>query len=177
MSGAASDHFAWLKDIWLPVVTFILGFVISRLTLTKKERKEVEQANYDNTASLIEQHEAAYTDYTDAIARYVDAPSASPENFVEIATTGDRYFIRLNFLATSILSDKVDVVAREQILLPKVRAAVARSLPQHYGTLRSIADRHGFPYRGELRRTDYGAIYDVAEKYGPGPEWEDPLEA
>ncbi len=80
--------------------------------------------------------------------------------------------IRLSFLGSAILSDKVDRSTRDQMLLPKIRAAVARTLPQHYDTLREIAKKHGFPYNGELRRADYQALYDVVEKFGDGSEWE-----
>lgn len=174
---AAPILFEWVKDIGLPVGGFIAGFLTSRWTLTKKDRKDVEQKNFENTAKLIEQHDAAYAEYTKALTAYFDAPSAVLDNFVDIATKGDRYFIQLNFLAAAILSDKVDASVREQILLPKIRAAVARSLPQHHEALRTIADKHGFAYRGELRRTDYGAVYDVIERYGAGPDWGDVLQA
>lgn len=43
-------------------------------------------------------------------------------------------------------------------------------MPQHYDALRDIAQK-GFPYRGELRRSDYGALYDVMENLGAGPKW------
>ena len=64
---------------------------------------------------------------------------------------------------------------RDKIMLPRIRSAVRRTLQQHYGTLRTIAAKHGFDYRGELRRTDHAALYDVVEKFGPGPEWGDDL--
>lgn len=171
--SAAPTTLEWIKDAGLPVAGFVLGFMTSRWTLTKKDRKDLEQKNFENTSKLVGDHDEAYRAYTAALTAYDDAPTADPGNFVEIATRGDRYFLQLNLVATAILSDKVDVAARDQILLPNIRAAVARSLPNHYDALRTIASKHGFNYRGELRRTDHAAIYDVAEKYGPGPEWGD----
>lgn len=95
-SDAAPILFDWVKDIGLPVGGFIAGFFTSRWTLTKKDRKDVEQKNFENTAKLIEQHDAAYAEYTKALTAYFDAPRAVLDNFVDIATKGDRYFIQLN---------------------------------------------------------------------------------
>jgi hypothetical protein len=84
---------------------------------------------------------------------------------------GDRYLYQLNLLSAAILSDKVDPHIRDEVLLAKVRSAVRNTLPQHHETLRAIADRHGFPYSGELRRSDYSAAYGVVERFGPTPGW------
>jgi hypothetical protein len=177
VSGAAVPAtLEWVKDVGLPIGGFVIGFAVSRFTLTKKDRADVDQKNYENTATLIERHDGAYNDYAKALTTYADAPAASLDTFAEIATKGDRYFVQLNFLASSVLSAKVDPAARDQILLPKIRAAVRRTLPQHYDALREMATKHGFPYRGELRRTDYAALYDALEKFGPGPEWGDNLD-
>lgn len=174
MDLPSPETLAWIKDAALPVLGFVGGFFTSRWTLTKKDRKDLEQKNFENTGKLIEDHDQTYAQYAASLAAYADASSADVGNFVEIATRGDRYFLQLNMVATAILSNKVDRSARDQILLPNIRAAVMRLLPKHYDTLRSIVDKHGFAYAGELRRTDYGAIYDVVERFGPGPEWGDP---
>jgi hypothetical protein len=173
MTASPADAMNLVKDVGLPFASFVSGFLISRWTLTKKDRKDIEQKNFENTSKLIENHDATYRDYTAALTAYADAPLADGDKFIDLAITGDRYFLQLNLLATAIISDKVDPSAREQILLPRLRAAVVRTLPHHYDALRMMADKHGFKYRGELRRSDHGAIYAVAEKYGPGPEWSD----
>lgn len=168
-ASTAPTLFDWAKDIGVPLLTFILGFAVSRWTLTKKDRKEFEQKNFDNVANLLEQHDAAYAQYTKALAAYAQAARADINNFTDIATLGDRYFIHLNLLASAIMSDKVDGHARDYILLPKIRDVVDRTLPQHYGALKSMSDKYGFGYRGRLRRGDYGALYDVVHKYGAVP--------
>jgi hypothetical protein len=177
MSGPiAPTSLEWVKDVGLPVAGFVAGFLVSRFTFTKRDLADVDQKNYENTATRIAEHDAAYAEYTKALTAYAEAPAATFDNFDEISTKGDRYFMQLNFLASSILSGKVDRAARDKILLPKIRAVVRRTLPQHYDTLKEIAKMHGFAYRGELRRTDYGALYDLVEKFGPGPEWGDNLD-
>ena len=110
---------------------------------------------------MTEDHDAAYHAYTAALGGYSDAASANLGLFFEVATKGDRYLLQLNRVATAILSGKVDKEAREQTLLPIIRSAASRTLPDHYDTLRTIADKHGFTYatdgpRGGLRRR--GAI-------------------
>lgn len=166
--------FDWAKDIVLPVATFVAGFIISRFTLTKKDRKDIEQKNFENTAKLLEQHDLAYTGYTQAIDDYASAQSPDAANFLEIATKGDRYFDQIHAMSTAILSDKVDANSRENHLLPKIRAVADRTLSSHYGILESIAKKQGFVYSGELRRSDYNAIFSIMEKYGPSPDWDKP---
>ena len=166
----------WVKDVGLPVAGFIAGFLTSRFTMTKKDRADVDQKNYENTATLIDRHDAAYAQYVEAIAAYNDAPTATLDGFTEIATKGDRYLVQLNFLAAAVTAGRVDPDARETILLPKIRSAVRRTLTQHYDTLRDIAQKHGFHYRGELRRSDYAALYDAVDRFGGGPDWGDQLD-
>jgi hypothetical protein len=173
---ASPTTLEWVKDVGLPVAGFIAGFLTSRFTMTKKDRADVDQKNYENTATLLERYDAAYAQYVHVIAAYNAAPAATLDAFTEIATKGDRYFVQLNLLAAAVTAGRVDPSARDTILLPKVRAAVRRTLPQHYNTLRSIAQKHSFPYRGELRRNDYGALYDAVKRFGPGPEWGDDLD-
>ena len=171
MTVADPSSLEWIRYVWLPAATLVIGILISQWWLSKKDRKDLEQKNYENTTKLIEQHDGAYAEYVRAIAAYQDAPLADADSFVEIATKGDRYFYQLNLLSAAILSGKVDPCVRDEVLLPKVRAAAGRSLPQHYDALKTIAGRYGFPYAGELRRADYSAIYSVVDKYGAGPDW------
>ncbi len=173
---ASPTTLEWVKDVGLPVAGFIAGFLTSRFTMTKKDRADVDQKNYESTAALVDRHDAAYAQYVDAIAAYNRAPANTLDAFTEIATKGDRYLVQLNFLAAAVNAGRVDPDARDTILLPKVRAAVRRTLPQHYDTLREIAAKHGFPYRGELRRSDYAALYEAVERFGPEPGWGDDLD-
>lgn len=164
------------KDVGLPVAGFIAGFLTSRFTMTKKDRADVDQKNYENTATLIERHDTSYAQYVDAIAAYNAATEATLDGFTEIATKGDRYLVQLNFMAAAVTAGRVDPNARDTILLPKVRDAVRRTLPQHYDTLQDLAKKHGFTYRGELRRSDYAALYDAVERFGPNPQWRNDLD-
>lgn len=177
MSGADASALEWAKDVGLPIAGFVAGFLTSRFTMTKKDRADVDQKNYENTATLLERHDAAYAAYAEALRAYNAAPAATLDGFTEIATRGDRYLVQLNFLASAISAGRVDPNARDKILLPRIRSAVSRTLHQHYETLADIARRQGFTYGGELRRTDYAALYDVVEKHGLGPAWGDTLDA
>lgn len=171
MSSGLSPTWEWIKDIGLPVGGFVVGFLTSRWTLSKKERKDFEQKNYENTTALIAQFDAAYDAYTRALRAYIEAPTANGSDFYEVATKGDRYLVIINLISGAILSDKVDTQLRDEVLLAKVRDAFARTLPQHYEALQKIAAKHGFAFSGELRREDYGAIYGVIDKFGPTPGW------
>lgn len=161
---------AWAAIIVPAALTFLVGLLVPRIWVTKKERRDFEQTNFQNTTKLIEQHDQAYDEYTKAIAAYAATPGDT-NAFVEIATKGDRYLYQLNLLAAAIMSDKVDQQIRDEVLLQKVRSAATETLPDHYKTLVEIAKKHGLTYSGELKRSNYGAIFAVAEKYGNVPVW------
>lgn len=156
----------WAKDIGLPVGMFIAGFLARSLFLTKKERKDVEQANFQNSRTLIEQHDKAYRLYVDAVEAYATSEDPNLTSFVAIASTGDTFFYQASQICDAILSDKVDRQSRDNTLLPKVRDVAFRLLPDHYDTLASIAAKKHFEYQGELRRSDYPGIFAVVEKFG-----------
>lgn len=166
------DTLAWAKLLVPIAASFVLGLLVPRFWLTKKDRRDLEQKNYENTTRLIEQHDGAYDEYAKAISAYTAAPGVDAGAFVEIATKGDRYLYQLNLLAAAILSGKVDERVRDEVLFPKVRRAAAETLPDRYATLKEVAEKHGIPYEGELRRSDYGAIYSVVERFGRGAVWD-----
>lgn len=153
------------------LVGMLVGFVISRFTLSKKEAKDVQLGNYGNTERLIDEHDRSYDAYSNALAAYVTRAEPTIENFIAIATCGDRYFDRLNQISSAILGGNVDPQMRDDLLLPKVRSAVERTVPDHFDTLQKIAKKRGIQNPAELRRSDFTALYAVVETYGPTRNW------
>lgn len=161
----------WYVVVGGPVVlAAALTFFAARVSFTKKEKADFEQTNYSNTMKLLEQHDAAYTKYTNAITTYAEAQKPNFELFKEIATCGDIYFIQACLMCDAILSGKVDTHVRDNTLVPKIADIANRTLPRHYDTLRSIAKEKGWAYKGELRRKDYRSIFAVVEKFLPTGE-------
>jgi hypothetical protein len=153
----------------IPMITFVLGFAASRFTLSKKERKDVEQANYLNAKALVEAHDKAFQSYAAALGAYETAPEASFSLFLDIATAGEAYFYQARLTSDAILSDKVDHKVRDNTLVPKICAIARETLPQHYEVMREIANRKGYDYQGELLRENYESIFEVVERYGREP--------
>lgn len=158
----------WIFTTGISVFTFILGFLVSRFTLSKKDRKDLEQVYFENATRLAEQHNAAYEKYCAAMKEYANADEPSFDHFVAIATTGDSYFYQARLLADAIMSGKIDAQVRDSTLLPKLRDIANKTLSLHYEVLQTIAKKKGFDYNGELRRADYQSIFDVIDKYGTG---------
>lgn len=158
--------FELVKDIALPLLTGIVGWFGNQFWMSKKDRKDLEQKNYENATSLRDNHDKAYDAYTKALADYDAAPNADVTNFVEIARAGDRYFLQLNFLCAAIMSGKVDASVRDDVMLAKIKAAADRTIPHHYKSLSDISQKHGFTHPSEFSREDYNAIYAVVERYG-----------
>lgn len=160
-----------ISNVVIPIATFIAGFAVSRFTLSKKESKDVEQANYTNTTQLIALRDEAFTRYCGALKAYAEARKANFDLFVNIATTGDVYFSQARLMADAILSEKVDVQIRDSSLVNDIKQVASKTLPDHYKTLKEIAQKEGLAYHGELRRSDHRSIFDVVDKFGTiGPE-------
>lgn len=171
MTAVNPSTFDIAKDIALPIAGGIVGWFASQIFMSKKDRKDFEQKNFENSTNLRDAHDKAYDLYTKAVRAYVEAPTSNGTDFIEIATTGDRYFLQLNFLCAAILSGKVDDSVRDGVLLARIRNVADRTLADHYRTLREIADKHGFSHPAEFRREDYSAIFGVVEKFGNSPDW------
>ncbi|MGA2313661.1 MAG: hypothetical protein ABSF87_15015 [Xanthobacteraceae bacterium] len=153
--------------IGIPIVTFVLGFFASRWTMTKKERKDVEQKQFENSAELMTAQLNLYQEFTAALTKYNDKVGAVTfDDFYAIATTGEKYFYQQKIISDAILSGRVDNNARDNTLVPSIVQTVNKSLPAFYKTLQSIAQKKNFEYHGELRREDYESLYRVVEKYG-----------
>jgi hypothetical protein len=151
----------------IPVLTFVLGFLTSRFTLTKKERKDVEQKQFETTKSLMESQNDRFQEFAGALAKY-NAKTDDPtlDDFFVIATIGQKYFDQQIVTSEAILADKVDPALRNNSLIPKLVETVERILPAYYRTLRNIAERKGIRYDGVLDRKNYESLYLVVETYG-----------
>jgi len=162
-----------LVKFGVPSGTFILGFLTSRFTMSKKERADTSRAAFQDTRALMERQEQTFQAYASAIRAYCDSKDTEEmDHFFSIATTGETYFYQLKIACDAILSGNVDPVARDNTLLPKIREATLESLPAHYSTLKSISKKKGFAYKGELRRANYNSLYAVLEKHGDAASWQ-----
>ena len=157
----------YLVAVGVPIATFVLGFFTSRFTMTKKERKDHQQTLYENASDLAEKQKVAYTEFTDALATYISADEPRVEDFLAIATSGDRYFSQLKMTAEAILSDNVDPIIRDETLIPALKEAIEKSLPAYYEALIEISRKRNIDYSGDLSRSNYESIYSAVEKHPP----------
>lgn len=145
----------------------IVGFFISRWTLTKKERLDAEQKQFENGRDLMIAQNSRYQEFVAAMQKFVNkAGEPGVDEFVAIATTGDTYFHQLMINSNAVLAGKVSETLRNDTFVPRIEEAVRSNLPNYYSTLQSIAARKGFEYTGKLDRRKYEALYSVVEKYG-----------
>lgn len=166
MDSLLLDFFKDYEKVLIPILTFILGFIVSRFTMSMKERKDYEQQLFENGRQLMEAQNSRFQEFSAALHKYVNkAVDPTLDDFFEIATVGEKYFYQLKISSDAILSNKVDPATRDNTLVPAIRDAVQKSLPTFYGTLQSIAKKKAIDYRGELKRENYESMYSVVEKY------------
>jgi hypothetical protein len=162
----------WLSDLTkinpiVPIVTYVLGFMTSRFTLTKKERKDLEQKQFENSKSLLEAQHERFQSFCTALLKYANKDGdPTLDDFFDIATEGEKYFYQQKITADAILAGKVDKQARDNTLIPKIKETLDTSLPKYYETLQSISSRKGIAYHGKLERKNYESLYLAVERFG-----------
>lgn len=168
-TSAASGPSDWLVYLALPLFTFMMGIVISRLTMSKKERTDVQFARLDRSNTLSTGQRTTFEAFTKALAEYNSRPGdPTPLDFYQVATTGESYLAQVRMICDAILAGTVDETAVENSHLPTVKDVVERVLPEFFDCVQNIARRNSIAYSGRLRRADYESIYVVYEKYvGP----------
>jgi hypothetical protein len=164
----------WLDDatvkavaVVVPIATFLLGFFASRWTMTKKERKDFQQKQFENSKSLMESQLARFQEFSATLKKYIEKEGEPTlDDFYEVSTVGERYFYQQQVTSDAILAGNVDPNSRDNTLVPRIRETVQKSLPAFYEILKKIAKKKGFEYNGSLKRENYASIYAVVEKYG-----------
>ena len=155
------------SDVVIPIATFVLGFFVSRFTLSKSERLTHQQRQYENTRQLEEQRKAAYDRFTTALKSYVAGESpADVTTFYEIATSGDAYFNALKSAATAIQAKAIDPSARDGTYIPAIVEALEKSVPAYYQNLQKIAEKMDHRYDGQFKEQNYRSMIEVAKKFG-----------
>jgi hypothetical protein len=166
--------------VWVPILTAVGGValgLLGRVTMTKKERADVDQKNYENSVAATSQHKTAVEAYVAALHAYGQSDDPTLDDFLLLAQTGDAYFTQVGRMCDAIISGRVDTAMRDATWLPKIKVAYEKSLPAHYDTLSSQAKKKGYAYTGKLRRSDHESIFTVAERYGETDAWLRPHEA
>ena len=145
---------------------FVLGFITSRFTMTKKERKDYKAKLQDNSNSMLKSLDEQFQKFTLALREYTSIEGAPTSlEFYKVATTGEGYFTQMKMICDSILSGNVDSQSVMNTHRQNVKEVVDKSLPAFYQTMQEIAEATGIDYQGELKRENYESIYVVYEKY------------
>ena len=146
----------------IPLVTFLLGFLVSRFTMSKKESKDIKLKLQENANAMNNSLTECFTNYTLAISSYIkDSNTDAFPTFFNISTSGEAYFSQLRMICDSILSGSISKVSAEMTFSKIISDAVTITLPAHYDTLKEIADKHNFPYTGKLDWGNYKSIIKV----------------
>ncbi|ANE55202.1 hypothetical protein AYM39_08440 [Methylomonas sp. DH-1] len=152
--------------VLIPIITFILGFIVSRFTMSKKERKDYESSLFATSIKLLEEQDKAFNEFSESLFSYANKKEAPNLNdFFSIATKGQLYFSKLSMSCDAIISGKLDKDSVKNTFTPKVKECVERSLPDFYDTLKRISIANKLEYNGELRKENYESLYVVYEKY------------
>lgn len=153
----------------MPIITFILGYFVSRFSMTKKEKKDHQARLQESSNKLAELCDQRYQEFALALNNYINKEETPDLNdFFNIATKGDGYLNQAKTLCDSILSGNIDKTSIKNTHLPMIKDIVEKVLPSFYETLQDIAKKKHIRYDGKLKRENYMSIYGVYENYKLG---------
>lgn len=161
----AQEETNYLVDVGMPIATFVLGFITSRFSLTKKERLDEKQRLFQNERELSDRHKKAYDEFHKSLESYIRSPSPGIDDFVKISITGDNYFRALREISEAMLSGNTGEASARDNFHPILEKAIDKTLPDYYSTLQQIAEKKGFTYNGRLERRDHEQLYAAHEKF------------
>lgn len=148
------------------IVTFVLGFIISRYTMTKNESLQHKLRLQEQSNKLSETLNLKYNDFIVALGKYINNESASSlDDFNEISLKGEAYFTQLKIISDTINSGNLDVSSVRNTHAPIIKDAIEKVIPTYYETLQKIATKSCLSYSGEFKRENYKSVFEVYEKY------------
>ncbi|MAD04028.1 MAG: hypothetical protein CMK65_10465 [Pseudoalteromonas sp.] len=153
------------SKLFIAIVSFIFGAVLSRLTMSKKERFDSNMKKQELSISLETEVTSTYQEYINALDKFNNTVRTKFDDFIEIEKAGAIYFNAINNLACAVMSNNVDRNSIKSSHLTKINEGYYRIIPQHYETLQYIANKCHFDYKGKFREENYKSMKQVIEKY------------
>ncbi|PXA02851.1 hypothetical protein DDZ13_15025 [Coraliomargarita sinensis] len=156
----------YLKDVILPVVMFVAGFFVSRLTMSKKDRKDHERQMQKQVDTYQISLNREFNKFTDALREYRDLEGEpSLQDFLNISQAGEAYFTQLKMIADAAFAGTIPSPTRNSTFTQPIKETYEVSIPKFYETLDEIAKRRETSWNGEFRRGNYESISSYYEKY------------
>lgn len=153
-------------NVVVAIITFVLGFLVSRFTMSKKKKKDHKAMLQESSNRMSQEIASKFGEFTFALKKYIDRKGKPKfEDFYDIATKGEIYFAQVRALCDSIISSNIDKQSIKNTHFPLVKELVENVLPEYYETLKDISQKRDFEFDGELKRENYESIYKVYEKY------------
>lgn len=154
-------------NVWLPILTFIAGALLSRFTMSKAERTSSLQVKSQQAAALAGLQNDRSIELMTALAAYARKKTKPTlKDFLSVSSAANRFLYQQKVIADAIMAGTVDPVSRDNTLMPSLIETAERLIPRIYGDLKEIAEKNKLPYPDDFKRENYEGIYSAVEKYG-----------
>ena len=154
-----------MQTITNPIVTFILGFLISYFTMPKVARVAHKRELSKVSTQLGEGLGERFQKFQRALNSYNNKANVDATDFFEISTAGQIYFDYMKIICDAILSKNIGPDSAINTHFPNIKDAAKNTLPLFYKILQEIAQKNNFTFNGRLRKDHYQSIINVLKKY------------
>lgn len=155
----------FLGKVVVPIGTFVLGFFVSRWTMSLKEKKDYQLALQKNADTYQASIATAFEQFTKALSQYAKEKKPSLDDFFQISSTGEAYFTQLRMVCNATQSGTISAAVARTTFSPLIKEAWERSIPRFYEVLGEIASKNDIEWKGELRRENYQPVVDFYETH------------
>ena len=161
-----ANDFDYVVKVAIPIGTFVAGFLVSRFTMTKKERKEHQDRQQKNADAYKRALDEEFNKFTNALASYAQKDGEPTlQDFLTISQAGERYFAQLQMIADATFAGTIPQALSNSTFSAAMKEAFERSIPAFYKVLGEIAEKRGASWKGEFRRANYESIVSYYEAF------------
>jgi len=147
----------WLKDVGIPIATFVLGFLVRMFIPTRKERFDIKAHQAKISADLLTERQEAYRRFTKALRalslrekRKQDDLEELRSAYWDLREAADLYFAKIDMIASYIRRGDIDMRSAKQDHYDDLVRTAKKALPRYYEVIHQIAAKHNLPQSDRL---------------------------
>lgn len=144
-----------VKDVVIPAITFVAGFLTKTFVPTGKERFDIGQQRLKNSSDLRMQRDQRYGEFVSAldvmIAAEKDVDLAKRRSaYAGLRKAGDLYFAVLDQIGAYALRGDITSECFRGEHLEELEKSAQKAIPRYYEKMEQIAQLNGFLFTDKL---------------------------
>ena len=143
------------KDVILPILTFILGFLIRTFIPTRKERFDIKSHQAKVSLELLKERQSVYTNFSKLLKKSsslkTDISKDEKEKiYWDLREAADIYFAQIDMIASYVRRGDIDKKSAKQDHIDELEKVAFKVVPKYFQVIEKIAQENEFPLTERL---------------------------